>query len=100
MRRLYVESGARGYSGYTEADLIAAINGEAGKDLGPFLRALVDEPGTPHYESSLGIAGIKVAVTHDDNSGRNDYKLIVESDAQIRADSLLGEVTARVSSKD
>lgn len=93
MRRLYAQSRKTGYTGYTEENIIAAVNSEAGTNLKPFLHRLVHEKDRIDYSSSLENTGLSVTVSHQPD-GSTSYTLAVRQDATPEQLQRLKELVA------
>ena len=93
MRRLYAQSRQSGYAGYSEEDIIAAINSEAGADLRPFFYRLVHEKERLDYRSSLENTGLSVSASLQPN-GSTSYKLAIRQDATQEQLQRLKELVA------
>jgi predicted metalloprotease with PDZ domain len=93
MRRLYAQSRQPGYAGYSEEDIIAAINSEAGTDLQPFFYRLVHEKDRFDYSSLLENTGLSVSAAPQ-SDGSTSYTLTIRQDATPEQLQLLKELVA------
>ena len=93
MRRLYAQSRQPGYAGYSEEDIIAAINSEAGTDLQPFFYRLVHEKERFDYRSLLESTGLSVSASLQPD-GSTSYKLAIRQDATQEQLQRLKELVA------
>jgi predicted metalloprotease with PDZ domain len=93
MRRLYAQSRQPGYAGYSEGDIIAAINSEAGTDLQPFFYRLVHQKERLDYRSSLENTGLSVSASLQPD-GSASYKLAIRQDATQEQLQRLKELVA------
>jgi predicted metalloprotease with PDZ domain len=59
MRWLWRETWGR-QRGYTRADVVAALNAAAGRDLSPMVHELVDAPFDPDYAAALAAFGVRL----------------------------------------
>ena len=82
-----------GYAGYSEEDIIAAINSEAGTDLQPFFYRLVHEKERFDYRSLLESTGLSVSASLQPD-GSTSYKLAIRQDATQEQLQRLKELVA------
>jgi predicted metalloprotease with PDZ domain len=92
MRRLYAQS-RQHYAGYSEEEIITAINSEAGTDLQPFFYRLVHEKERLDYRSSLENTGLSVSASLQPD-GSTSYKLAIRQDATQEQLQRLKELVA------
>lgn len=93
MRRLYAQSRRSGYAGYSEEDIIAAINSEAGTDLQPFFYRLVHKKERFDYRTLLENTGLSVSASVQPD-GSTSYKLAIRQDATQEQLERLKELVA------
>jgi len=85
MRLLYKRSRQPGYAGYDEAELVRAVNTVAGRDFGPFLRALVDTNRAIDYNAVLQGLGASVTIAQEQDQKTFTLQLSKELSAEQQA---------------
>lgn len=80
MRRLYARSQTSGYKGYTEEDIVGALNSEAGTNLNAFLHRLVHERARIDYGLALKDTGLEVVIGREPD-GTTSYTVAIRQDA-------------------
>lgn len=87
MRALYKQSKIAGYSGYTEGDLVAAVNNVARHNFARFFDLYVNGKGPIDYNSLLSRAGLIVKIT--DENGKKNYSIRRQAEVTDEQDKLL-----------